>query len=148
MYQGAIMSRLDQTYLYKLDRLKILIQKEIDAILTSEFDNLTMSQFFLLFAVKDLAEPNQRDIAEYLNVTPAAISRQMYVASNNNLVYISKQRTLNQSKIKLTKIGLDIFNKAYHIINNHLLEIFNNSEMPSGLSEHLDNLLINAKKGV
>lgn len=141
------MSRLDQTYIYKLDRLKLLIQKEIDAILGDQFSELTMSQFFLLFAVKDLVKPNQNEIAKYLNISPPAISRQITVAEKRNLIEVSKMGDLNQSKISLTNEGVSVFNEAYKIINKHLEYIFKYSEDLAGLSDHLDRLVINFKEG-
>ena len=141
------MSRLDQTYIYKLDRLKLLIQKEIDAILGNQFRTLTMSQFFLLFAVKDLVNPNQNEIAKYLNISPPAISRQVTVAEGSNFIRVSRIGDLNQSKVSLTDDGLSIFNQAYKIINKHLEHIFKYSEDLAGLSDHLDGLLIKSKGG-
>ncbi|MFZ1523029.1 MAG: MarR family transcriptional regulator [Candidatus Saccharimonadales bacterium] len=141
------MSRLDQTYIYKLDRLKLLIQKEIDAILGDQFSELTMSQFFLLFAVKDLVNPNQNEIAKYLNISPPAISRQVAVAEESNLIKASRIGDLNQSKISLTDEGVSVFNESYKIINKHLEYIFKYSEDLAGLSDHLDRLVINFKEG-
>jgi DNA-binding MarR family transcriptional regulator len=142
------MPRLNETYMYKLDRLKLLVQIEIDTILSQRIRGLSMSQFFLIFAVKDLINPNQSQIAAYLNVSGAAISRQVTVAEVNGLIEVSKNRELNQNILSLTKKGLNTFCQAYQIVNIHLLDIFQNSEDLDGLSGHLDKLLIKSKEGI
>src|SRR5580704_1773073 len=81
---------LEETYLYKLHMLTTGLDRLFDAALR-EHAGIGLSHFLILLTVRQHKSMSCKDIAAFLRVSPAAISRQIEIASQ--LGWLSVQQS-------------------------------------------------------
>lgn len=107
-------STIDQTQLvgYKLHKLASMLDRQADTLLLKQFE-LTLSQFVLLFGLAHHPEASQSALARYLNLTQAAVSRQIDGLLNRGLIERHNNvKNRREHIIKVTPKGHELLTKA------------------------------------
>lgn len=106
--------------------------------------DLTLSQFLVLNSVVQNPNITQIQIANFLEVTQAAVSRQIEVLKNKKLISISENPENRREHLLFpTSLGKEIFTKASDILHdsfNKLYSVMNDKEKEN-LEKGLDKLL-------
>ncbi len=128
---------------YKLHKLASLLDRQADSLLTQEFD-LTLTQFVLLFGLAHYPQASQTAVAKYLNLTGAAVSRQMDGLSDKGLIerYPNPENRREQV-LKVSSKGQSTLSKAKASVGGLYLKSFagvSKSQMRN-FSRVLDKLL-------
>lgn len=132
--------RFSETYLYKLHVLTANLDKLFDNVLRGH-GNITLSQFTLLLAISEHKNSFQNEIARFLNVSPAAISRQVEIAVSNNFVNRTKSSgNRRKQELRLTPLGREIIDNSLLVLKKHAFYIFENQDSSSSLGGHIDML--------
>lgn len=143
-YIVKIMSEnFSQAIAYKIHKVVFVMDKTADATLQKKAD-LTLSQFLILMNVVQNAGLTQIEIANFLEITQAAVSRQIDVLRNKNLITI-KQNEENKREHLLfpTSQGKEIFTKSNEILHkafDDLYKVMSDKEKEN-LEKSLDKLL-------
>lgn len=91
-----------------IHRLAHRIDTLTNSILKEAAINITNSQYLILKSIFVLENPSQKEIASYLGITPAAVSRHINILKDKK--YIEDQNpNAKSSKLKLTKEGTALF---------------------------------------
>lgn len=108
---------------YYLQKIGFVLEKFADQILQDEI-NLTHSQFRVLMAIEHKTVC-QRDIAEYWNMTDAAVSRQIESLINSKLIH-KKENPENrrQHALVLTAKGKAKLEKGMQLIDKKYQEMY------------------------
>lgn len=110
--------------LHQLHKIVFTVDKAADEILTKNI-NLTFSQFLILIAVTFKPKCSQKDIAKFLNVTEAAISRQILLLEKQGYItiYINKENR-RENIITITKLGTKKRTQAEKLLGRESLDYF------------------------
>jgi DNA-binding MarR family transcriptional regulator len=108
----------------KLHKSVFLLDKLADKTLKDAF-GLSASQFRILLAIGSQTEISQKDIADYWEMTEAAVSRMIDPLSDKKLIIRSENRD-NRSKncLKLSKHGLDTLEKGIATVDEKYTELY------------------------
>lgn len=122
-----------------IHRLVAWMDKEADYLLRSNF-NLSYTQFLVMCMVEDYEFASQRKIAECLNLTEAAISKQVDILYQGNFL-IRKENPTNRREhiLSLTETGLESLKKAKMYLDQKLQEMF--VVLSDTEEQHLNNAL-------
>jgi DNA-binding MarR family transcriptional regulator len=119
-------SQFEKSLLNKLARVANSLEREMESELKVSF-KLTFSQFRVLNGLAVLGEVSQRELAEYLSVTPAVVTRQAEVLSERGLVAQSMNpKSKREHILLLTKRGQDAVDDAARLMARRQRELFEN----------------------
>jgi len=134
--------RFDATYLYKVHALANVLDKLFDQTLR-EYGGLSLSQFMLLITVAQHETINQRKAAHFLGLSPAAIKRQADIAKRVH--WLEAKQTVRGQALRLTPQGKNAIEAGLQALEQHVFQVFDDSEREATLIQHLDVLLNNTK---
>lgn len=138
-------SILEDTYLYKFHLLTNGINKLFDTELR-EHAEIGMSHFMILLTVRRHKIISGKDIAAFLDVSPAAISRQLESACRSGWLNIQSSGIDGRGKeISLTKAGEKQVKKGLRVLDLRVLPIFMGRDRKMALGSHIDILLRNMR---
>ncbi len=132
------------TYLYKLQSLTNELNKAFDRTLQTHADT-TLSQLMLLMAISTHTRINQRNIARYLSISPAAVNRQADIAKLRGWVKIIDSETRGEL-LQLTAEGESSMHRSVSALEQHVFQIFDDHNRSFNLMGHIDLLLHNVKE--
>jgi DNA-binding MarR family transcriptional regulator len=135
-----------QTYIFKVHALKSLLDKAFDQALR-KYANITLSQFTLLLVISEYPNINQRSVASLLEISPAAISRQVEIGRRNKLLYAKEDSETRGHALVLTETGFAVIERGIAVLEEQVFLIFRDENRQTSLMNHLD-LLINHTKGL
>ncbi len=110
--------------MYSLHETYFMTQKRLEQKLT-QVDGITFSQFLILLPLNCHDSASQNDIAEFLHLTEATVSRHVTGLVKDG--YILKQEEKGNRRkhiLKLSKSGTTAFMKAHTAIEEELKNIF------------------------
>jgi DNA-binding MarR family transcriptional regulator len=128
---------------YKIHKAVFVIDKTADSSLQAKAD-LTLSQFLILMNIVQKPGLTQIEIAVFLEVTQSAVSRQIEVLKNKNLITIRKNEENRRENLLFpTSLGKNVFTRSNQILNEAFDELYNvmNSTEKENLEKSLDKLL-------
>jgi len=129
------------TYLYKLHLLTNNLDKILDQTLSSRCE-ITLSQFILLLSVLQKGPINQRKIAKFLMLSPAAVSRQVEVVKKKGWLVVEASESDRRDRIlRITPAGSKVVEAGHDSLERHVFEIFNGQDNHVSLMQHIDALL-------
>lgn len=135
-----------KTYLYKLYKLTNSLDKLFDRQLR-EHASISLSQFTLLLAINQHMHPNQRSIAAFLDITPAAVSRQVEIALGSGLIEISDVDADRRSQtLCISQKGQSAIRKGMEALEQRVFHIFDQSNASTHLMQHIDMLFTAIEK--
>lgn len=135
-----------KTYLYKLRLVTSGLEGVLDQILRSKAD-VTLSQFSLLATISEYGAINQRQVAQFLGVSPAAVKRQTSLAMQQGLLTMAPSPSMLGQALRLTPKGRATIERGLGALNATLSEIFSESDRQTDLMTHID-LLLSSTRGV
>ena len=136
-----------KTYLYKLHKLTNTLDKAFDQTLHNHTE-IGLSQFSLLFAVGRYESVNQRKLANFLEVSTPAVSRQVDIAKRLGWLNVTPSPIdRHGNSLALTIQGRKLVEKGIRTLEEHLFKIFADHNKQTNLMEHID-LLLDHTKGV
>lgn len=141
------MTKVDysQTYLYKLHQLTNSLDKAFDAVLRQHAD-VTLSQLTLLLSVDQYEPVSQRRIAQFLDLSPAAVSRQVEVVTGKGWISIAaKDGDRRKKLLSVTPEGTAVIHKSVRALKAHAFKIFADHDCNTSLANHIDRLTLYAK---
>lgn len=138
-------TKFSDTYLYKLHLLKHILDKAFDQALRAH-TSTTLSQFMVLLTIAENKSINQRAIAGILNISPAAIARQVSLADNLGLIIVKHPKG-NIHMLELSPTGHEVIDRGIEALQKYVFKIFENSDANSSLMGHID-MLLTSTKGV
>ena len=107
-----------------LHRLVFLMDKIADHLLQKNL-HLTFSQFRILVSVLKHDKPTQADIAKLLDISPAAISRQIELLSSKRLILSSRSsKNHREHPLQLSPLGKAQISKAIDIMGGSFQSIY------------------------
>lgn len=122
-----------------IHRLAFMIDNITNQSLKNNNISLSNSQYLIVKCIYIQGVTSQKEIASYLGVTPAAISRHCKVLENSGIIKISGFRK-RAYKIKLTSKGESLFVKAFKLLSKDLEKaIPNHTEISKLIKENLNN---------
>lgn len=128
---------------YKIHKAVFVMDKVADSTLQNKLD-ITLSQFLILMAIEHHTNVSQIEIANFLELTQAAVSRQIEVLRNKKLITISQnEENRRENILHPTSLGQKLFREAGKILDEtfeNLYKVMNNSEKEQ-LEKSLDKLL-------
>ena len=127
---------------YNLHKSVFLLDKLADRILRERL-KMTFSQFRVLMAIgrKDVC---QKDIADFWDMTEAAVSRQIEILAGKKLITKKENAKNRRARIvSLTSSGEKLLQRAFTLIDGEYEEIYKdiNQKERKVLVESLDKLL-------
>lgn len=136
-----MMIDFSQTYLYKLHRLTTGLDTLFDQNLR-QYSDIGLSQFTLLLSVAQHQPVSQRKIAEFLSLSPSAISRQVEIAAKKRWITVKDDPNDRRGKIlQLTPLGESKIQHGIEILEAHVFQIFKDENVQTNLMGHIDILL-------
>jgi DNA-binding MarR family transcriptional regulator len=108
----------------KLHKSVFLLDKLADKTLKESF-GMSASQFRILLAIGSQTEISQKDIADYWEMTEAAVSRMLNPLIDKKLIIRSENRD-NRSKncLKLSRIGLATLENCIKTVDTENAELY------------------------
>lgn len=138
-----VSENFSQDIAYKIHKAVFVTDKLADSTLKSKLD-LTLSQFLILMVVIQNPNVKQIDIADFLELTQAAVSRQIDVLKNKKFITISQNEDNRRENLVFpTAQGKKIFTQANEILHEtfeNLYKVMNEKEK-ANLEKSLDKLL-------
>lgn len=137
-----------KTYLYKLHTLTNALDKLFDRALL-KFAGCTLSQFTLLLAIQQHQAASQHAVASFLEITPAAISRQVEIAVAQG--YITAEVPENNRRTRtltLTSKGTALIKSGLVVLEEHVFQIFDAEDAHTNLMSHIEMLGLNVKEAL
>ena len=114
-----------KSFMYLLHKTYFLIEKKLEHKL-HEDKGISFSQFLILLGVHCKKSASQNDIAEFLFLTEATVSRHVSVLHKSRyLKRIDDKKNRRKYILLLTPLGLRKFSRAHALIENELHSIFN-----------------------
>ncbi|MEO6509052.1 MAG: MarR family transcriptional regulator [Patescibacteria group bacterium] len=108
---------------YNLHKVVFMLDKIADKALSDHLA-MTFSQLKILMAIKNECV-SQKDIAEYWDITEAAISRQVEILVGSGLISREENsKNRRQNILKMTKEGEIKLEEAFNVLDSHYDEIF------------------------
>jgi DNA-binding MarR family transcriptional regulator len=113
-------AELNQELAYKISKVNFMVRKATDSALREQ-TAISYSQFFMLMALSHNANMPQRSIAEFLGLTPAAVSRQLDALVELGIITREENsKNRREHVITLTAQGESTMKKAHHVVDIHL----------------------------
>ena len=108
----------------KLHKTVFLMDKQADKVLRDTF-TVSASQFRILMAIDHKSDISQKDIADYWEMTEAAVSRILNPLIEKKLI-IRSENIHNRSKncLKLSKSGLEILKNGIKTVDRSYEELY------------------------
>lgn len=131
-------------FAYKINKISHLLNKSAD-ILLQEFLQIGFTEFFILFAIKYTPDTSQRDIADFLQVTPASVSLYVKRMEKDNLLSrVKNTRNRRKNTIELTAQGKKLYSQAYRLLESHISELINHIAPPlyTKMMKELDTVIV------
>jgi DNA-binding MarR family transcriptional regulator len=136
------------TYLYKLHTLTNALDKLFAQTLRQHV-GIGLSQFTLLLAVGQHEPVSQRNVSVFLEISPAAISRQVDIAQRDGLLLVQDAAHDRRSQLlRLTPAGKTAINAGLVALEQHAFQIFVHDNRQMGLMQHVDALLTTTKEAI
>ena len=108
---------------YNLHKVVFLLDKIADEILEEKL-GMTFSQFKILIAI-DHKTMSQREIADYWDMTEAAVSRQIELLLDKKLVELEENPdNRRQHVLKLSQAGREMYDKGFKVLDEKTEEVF------------------------
>lgn len=127
-----------QTYLYKLHRLTTSLDTLFDQKLR-QYSGIGLSQFTLLLSVAQHQPIGQRTIAQFLDLSPGAISRQVEIARQNKWLTVKNDPKDRRGQIlKLTAAGEQLIASGIATLQEHVFAIFDDENKQTNLMDHIN----------
>lgn len=113
-----------KSFMYSLHETYFMTEKRLEQRLAMK-DGITFSQFLILLPLNCNGSASQNDIAEFLHLTEATVSRHVSGLVKNGYI-IKHEEKGNRRKhiLKLSKNGAAAFTKAHTAIEQELKNIF------------------------
>lgn len=131
------------TIAYKIHKVVFVMDKVADSSLQQKL-NLTLSQFLILMAISQNPNITQIQVANFLEQTQAAVSRQIDVLKNKKLIEITKNEDNRRENLLFpTSLGRKVFTQANDVLHktfDDLYKVMNDREK-NQLEKSLDKLL-------
>src|SRR5689334_18852968 len=109
---------------YKIHKAVFVMDKIADSTL-SEHSDITLSQFLLLMAIVNNPNQCQSRIADFLEQSEAAVSRQIDVLKNKKLIATKpNEGNRRENVLYPTPQGRDAFTKANQILDRKFSEVY------------------------
>lgn len=128
---------------YKIHKAVFVMDKVADSTLHQKLD-LTLSQFFILMSVNKNPNITQIQVADFLEQTQAAVSRQIDVLKNKKLIEITRNEdNRRENLLSPTSLGQKVFTEASDVLHktfDDLYKIMSEKEKDH-LEKSLDKLL-------
>jgi DNA-binding MarR family transcriptional regulator len=132
-----------QTYLYKLHKLNNSMDRVFDQNLRTRA-GLGLSQFTLLLSIDQFQPVGQRQVADFLDLSAGAISRQVDLAQKSGWITVKDhQKDRRGQLLELTHSGKTTIDKGMKVLEEHVFPIFDDSGNSTHLIAHLNLLLGN-----
>ncbi len=117
-------SKFEKSLLNKIARVANSLEREVESELKVSFA-LTFSQFRLLDGLAVLGEASQRELASYLDVTPAVVTRQVEVLGTRGLVIQQPHpKSKRENVLALTDRGKQAVGEAAAMMARRQKELF------------------------
>jgi DNA-binding MarR family transcriptional regulator len=134
---------LEETYLYKFHLLTKGLDKFFDTELRKHA-NIGLSHFLILLTVRQHKAMSAKDIAAFLDVSPAAISRQVEGACQSEWLCAKASMIEGRGQsIQLTRKGEKQVRKGLRALEAHVFTVFLGGNRQMDLMSHIDVLLSN-----
>lgn len=131
-------------FCFKLHSLMFAMDKIADVLLRKEL-NITYSKFLVLMSVGYCPNKSQKCIADHLDHTEAAVSRQISILEKEGLVKIKLNNDNKREKlVDITKKGEELLEKSFEILSqatDNLLSTLNKEEVDIS-DKSLDKLIV------
>lgn len=122
-YSGMESNHIRHTAL-TLHRIHFLLDRLGDQVL-QEKHRITFSQFMTLFAIKHCGEVSQRHVADFQNITEAAVSRHIEKLRKSGLLNrIENPHNRREHILTLTEAGVRIADEAIETLDTNLKTVF------------------------
>lgn len=126
---------LNQSLSFKLHQVVKLLHHQADRILEDEL-GITFSQFLVLKVSGCSDEPSQRDVAQRLDITPAAISRHIDGLCERGLMVKSKKPdNRREHDLQLTELGANKVASAQQILSERFDTILARELKPAEIEQ-------------
>ena len=136
-----------KTYLYRLHKLTNALDRAFDQTLRNHTE-IGLSQFSLLYAISQFQSVNQRKLADFLEVSTPAVSRQVDIAKHMGWLEVTPSLTNRHgNSLLLTRQGKVLVKIGVETLEQHLFKVFTDHNKQTNLMEHID-LLLKHTKGV
>ena len=141
LIQGDIVSfDFSQTYLYKMHRLTNSLDQAFDTALR-QHAGIGLSQFTLLLSVQQHQPATQSTVARFLDITPAAVSRQVELAVKNGWVkVVHKDNDRRTQQLRVTSDGKQKIQTGIEQLENHVFNVFADNDHQTNLMNHIETL--------
>ncbi len=126
-----------QTYLYKMHRLTNTLDTLFDTELRRHA-NIGLSQFTLLLSVQHHQSASQRTLADFLMVSPGAISREVEIAQKNEWLVIKNGEDRRSRRLILSPIGEAAIKRGILALEQQVFSIFKDENRQTNLMDHID----------
>ncbi len=114
-----------KSFMYTLHETYFLVEKRLEQRLSKDEDGITFSQFLVLIPLHCDQNSSQSDVADFLHLTEATVSRHIATLEKEGLLK-KKEVPDNRRKhlLTLTARGEDAFKRAHGTVEKELREIF------------------------
>ena len=113
-----------KSFMYSLHETYFMTQKRLEQKL-AQSDGITFSQFLILLPLNCHDSASQNDIAEFLHLTEATVSRHVTGLVKDGYILRHEEKGNRRKHIlKLSKSGTAAFTKAHAAIEEELKSIF------------------------
>lgn len=137
-----IFTKENDTLVYKLHKAVFLINKITDQSLQNSL-SLGLPQFLILMAVNRHPGTMQMNVAKYLDLTEAAVSKQMNLMLSKGLIErCENPKNRREHVLHITLTGKKILAAATDLLDKKMLEIFDtmNQKEKDSLIHSLDKM--------
>jgi DNA-binding MarR family transcriptional regulator len=113
-----------KSFMYSLHETYFLVEKRLESRLAHEGD-ITFSQFLVLLPLQCNSGASQSDVAEFLHLTEATVSRHIATLDKEGLLERHEEEGNRRKHIlSLTQKGAAAFKRAHAAIEAELKDIF------------------------
>lgn len=110
--------------IYSAHKAVFVMDKIANRTLQDNF-NLTYSQFLVLVAINRNPDVSQRDIADFLDMTEAAVSRQIDIIVDKKYAQrYENKKNRREYILSLTESGKNNLQKAFKILDDKFEDVF------------------------
>lgn len=141
LIQGDIVSfDFSQTYLYKMHRLTSSLDQAFDTALRRSAD-IGLSQFSLLLTVQQFHPVTQTAVANFLDISKPAVSRQVDLAIKNGWVkVVERDNDHRTQELRLTHEGKQKVQDGITVLENDVFDVFKDDNQQTDLMNHITTL--------
>jgi DNA-binding MarR family transcriptional regulator len=128
---------------YRLHKLVYVMDKVADSLLQKQLD-IGFSQFMILMALSRETEITQKNLTQFLNMTPGAISRQVDQMHRKGLITREvNAENRREHMVALTEEGSSTLEEAYDILKRFMGDVYRpiDGDRAQALSHTLDTLI-------